>query len=100
MTRFTRAMLVCLVFLLMISPAAIAQTSGQESTDQGTVVSATRSTILVHTDSGQYKLFEISPNTTRPKTIPVGTTVKVTSLPSNIQGNAPIATAIEVVTAA
>src|SRR6185436_2055178 len=97
MTRFTRPMLVCLLFLLMISPAAVAlaQTSQQEpSTEQGTVVTVSRVTLLIRTDAGEYKLFELTSNTTRPRVITPGSQVKVTyTQPSG--GGAPTATLVE-----
>jgi hypothetical protein len=95
-TRFTRPMLFCLLFLLMISPAVLAQQ--QQTVDEGTVVSATKSTLLMRTDAGDYKLFELTSDTTRPKSITPGSAVKVTS--SATPSGAPVASLVEVTTAA
>ena len=102
MTRFTRPMLVCLLFLLMIFPAAVAlaQTSQQEpATEHGIVVTVSRVTLLIRTDAGEYKLFELTSNTTRPKVVTPGSEVKITYTPAS-SGNAPTATIVAVTTAA
>jgi hypothetical protein len=47
----------------------------------GTVVSSTADTMVVRTESGQYVLFVSEPDTVRPRTIPVGSSVTVVSRP-------------------
>ena len=47
----------------------------------GTVVSSTASTMVVRTESGQYVLVVYEPETVRPRTIPVGSSVTVVSRP-------------------
>ena len=103
MTRFTRPMLVCLLFFLMISPAAIAlaQTSQQElATEHGTVITVSRVTLLIRTDTGDYKLFELTSDTTRPKAVTPGSEVKVTYSSAASGRDAPRVTIIELKTEA
>lgn len=47
----------------------------------GTVVSSTADTMVVRTESGEYVLFVSEPETVRPRTIPVGSSVTVVSRP-------------------
>jgi hypothetical protein len=57
-----------------------------ENTIEGTVVSSTRDTIVVRTEDNQFHLFVLSRDTTRPRSIPVGTRVRVVSTPGEEEG--------------
>lgn len=108
MMRLTRPMLFSFLFLLTIAPAAFAQTDTlaaqlqkTEGGDSGTVVSSTRSTLLISTSDGTYKLFELTTDTTRPKTLTPGMTVTVTSKPNEgTEGGARLAIEVKVTAAA
>jgi hypothetical protein len=93
--------ILALLFLLTIPAAALAQTQTprpDQTTDEGSVVSVSRSTLVVKTASGDYKLFEFTPNTNKPKTLPLGTVVVVTAVPS--EAGQMLATQVAVVTPA
>jgi hypothetical protein len=76
--------------------AAPGQNSATESTIEGTVISTSRSTLLIRTPSGQPKLFVLDTETARPPQIPVGATVSVTSKPSSDPA-APTAVSVKVI---
>jgi hypothetical protein len=59
-----------------------AQEPSEQTTITGTVISADRSSLLVKTADGRYRLFSFDRNTTKPTTIPIGSEVRVTSYPS------------------
>ncbi len=84
------------------SSAAVAQAAQEagasqplELTAEGTVVSTTHSTLIVRSEDGKYQLFVLDDRTTRPSTIPVRATVRVTFVPK-ISGEAPTATEVHV----
>jgi hypothetical protein len=82
------------VAFLGVAAAASAQTPGSltstvsETTTQGTVISSTRTTLVVKTDGDEYRLFELTDNTTRPQALPVTAAVEVTSQRGDIEGAA------------
>jgi hypothetical protein len=82
------------VALLGVAAAASAQTPGSltstasETTTQGTVISSSRSTLVVRTDGDEYRLFELTPDTAKPPALPVASGVEVTSYPSEVDGAA------------
>src|SRR6185437_7974964 len=57
-----------------------------ETTIEGTVVSSSRLTFVVRSDDNQFHLFTFDRNATRPRTLPVGTRVRVVSDEGNQQG--------------
>jgi hypothetical protein len=52
-----------------------------QSTMTGEVVSSTRYTLVVRSETGQFQLFDIDQATVRPPTLPVGSVVRVVSIP-------------------
>ena len=58
----------------------------QQETITGTVSSLTRTTILVKTNDGLFRLFNFDRNTTKPAAIPVGSEVRVVSYPAGDPG--------------
>jgi hypothetical protein len=66
-----------------------------ENTIEGTVISSSRSTVLVRSDDNQFHLFTFSHDSTRPRTLPVGAHVRVASVEGD-QANARLATNITV----
>jgi hypothetical protein len=68
--------------------------AGQAITD-GVVVSATRVTLVIKTADDDYKLFELTPDTIRPTSIPVGAKVFVLAGPA-ISNGAPLASQVRV----
>jgi hypothetical protein len=89
--RFTSAALT-VALIGFAAPAAAQSPSGavaavqNETTTLGTVVSATRNTLVVRTPAEEYLLFELTSNTTKPATLEVASGVEVTSYPSEIEG--------------
>jgi hypothetical protein len=82
------------VACLGVATVVAAQTPGSltstpsETTTQGTVISSTRTTLVVKTDGDEYRLFELTDSTTRPQALPVASAVEVTSQPGDIEGAA------------
>jgi hypothetical protein len=71
-----------LVMAALFSGApALAQDSGSpnEMTTTGTVVSSSRTTLVVRTAAGRHELFVYDRDTTKPASIPAGSEVRVTS---------------------
>jgi RNase P/RNase MRP subunit p29 len=73
---------------LLLSVAALIASglfaSAQDLTTMtGTVVSATRNTLVVRSDGNQYQLFVFERGATRPASLPAGMTVRVTSTPGD-----------------
>ena len=98
MKRFVSISVVCV--LLVWSATAMAQTPPNESTQAGaTVVSSSRSTLVVRGTDGQYKLYVMNSLTTRPAQLLPGAIVSITSAGTDVSG-APIATVIMVTTPA
>jgi hypothetical protein len=58
----------------------------QTETIEGTVVSSTRQTLVVRDDNDQFHLFVFNRDTTKPRSIPVGSRVRVESLPGEQEG--------------
>jgi hypothetical protein len=99
--RLNRALMLCLLLISVIpaalvnaQPAAGAQASPAAQVT-GTVISSTRTTLVVRTATGDYRLFELNSSTTRPAQIPVGATVTVSSQMPDASGVA-IATLVRV----
>jgi hypothetical protein len=77
----------CGLFLLTLSLTATVPAKAQDrnsstsedSTLTGTVVSSTRSTLVIRGDDNQYRLFTFDSGGRRPRVIPVGAQVRVTS---------------------
>ena len=67
---------------LLLSTPAQAQEPSEMTTTNGTVVSVSRSTLLLKAADGRYRLFSLDRDTTKPKTIPIDTEVQVISYPS------------------
>ncbi len=101
--RFRSAALT--IALMGFAAPLAAQSSGavappqNETTTLGTVVSATRNTLVVRTPAEEYRLFELTSDTTRPTTLPVASAVEVTSHPGEVEGAA-LATRVKVTSAA
>ena len=66
----------------LILPLLRAQEPSELTTTTGTVISVSRSTLLVKDTDGRYRLFSIDRDTTKPRTIPLNTDVQVISYPS------------------
>jgi hypothetical protein len=88
----------------LASPAA-AQNNGAapdstalETTTAGTIVSSTRTTLVVRTPESEYKLFELTPDTLRPEQLPPAAAVEVAAHPARPDG-APLATRVKVMAA-
>jgi len=81
----------CLVGIIASAPALCQSTTrsdlqAEESTTSGTIVSSTMNTMVVKADSGRYVLFVFDRDTTRPRVLPAGTRVNVTSTPGDEPG--------------
>src|SRR6516165_1670741 len=76
--------IVALIFVsfLLTNVPVKAQEPSQQTTTTGIVISVTRTTMVIRTDDGRYRLFSISRDTIRPGDIPVGSEVQVISYPS------------------
>jgi RNase P/RNase MRP subunit p29 len=90
-SRFGLRISCCLVLagLLVAAPARSqnARASQQdESALTGAVVSATRNTLVVRGENGQYHLFVFDRDTEKPRTLTVGSTVRVVSIPGEEAG--------------
>jgi len=75
--------------LLLAVFALISNVSGQqrtESTMEGTVVSASRETMVVRGDDNHHQLFTFDRDSKRPRTLPAGTRVSVLSVPGDEAG--------------
>lgn len=59
----------------------------QSETIEGTVVSSTRQTLVVRSDDNQFHLFVFNRDTTRPRSIPIGSRVRVESAPGEEAGS-------------
>ena len=71
--------------LVAIGPA-LGQEAASQSTVTGTVASSTRNTLVVRNANGQYQLFVLDRDTTRPSTMTVGSQVRVVSSPGDEVG--------------
>jgi hypothetical protein len=79
------------ILLLFFTALAISQDSPQsksenESTIEGTVISTSHQTMVVKTDDNEFHLFVFDRYSNRPKTIAVGTRVRVVSKPGDEEG--------------
>jgi hypothetical protein len=99
--RMSSALLIGYLCVLLTPSEAVAQdthrreTGGpREATSQGSVVSATPNTLVIRTDDGQYELFVLDENTTRPTAIPIGSQVSVEFVPQD--NGVPAADAVKV----
>src|SRR5450759_4705768 len=86
-SRFGRTLLwsVAVAGLLVATPArsqdAPASSQQEESALTGAVVSSTRNTLVVRGENGQLQLFVFDRDTVKPRTLTVGSTVRVVSIP-------------------
>ena len=91
-SRFRRRIPWCLVVagLLVVTPVKSqnvpASSQREESALTGAVVSSTRNTLVVRGENGQYHLFVFDRDTERPRTLTVGSTVRVVSIPGEEAG--------------
>jgi hypothetical protein len=76
-----------------------AQSSRDESTLSGLVVSSTANTLVVRGENNQFQLFVFNRDTVKPRLVPVGSTVRVVSTPGEESG-VRLASEITVVTPA
>ena len=110
MTRFSLIVLIGCTLAIPMTGTASAQSSTEASlvaaadgqpgaaaqtTLEGTVVSSSRSTVIIRGKDGQARLFVIDRDTVRPSTIPPGATVSIVSKPG-ADPNAPVAVTITV----
>jgi hypothetical protein len=87
-------------FVAILPGTAQQSTSGSPNdTVEGTVVSSTRSTLVVRTDDNQFQLFTYENATARPRTIAPGSRVRVTAAAADENGTRS-ATNVTVVSAA
>jgi hypothetical protein len=104
MMRIPIALLLC-VLAVSVTPVD-AQSAGEaqanpatQAPTTGTVISSSRTTLVVRTDTGDYKLFELNSDTTQPAQIAAGATVAVTAPAAGAgTGQVPIASAVRVTT--
>ena len=82
-------------FALGGSFSSPAQNEKNEDTTEGMVVSTSRTTVLVRSEDNQFHLFTFDQNTAKPRTLPVGTHVRVVSVQGD-EANARQATSIVV----
>ena len=82
MTRLcSLVVVICTLVLVGAGPARAQNQAAQKgggTTYEGVVVSSTRSTLVIRTSDGQYHVFVLDRNTTRPSQIPLQSTVTVT----------------------
>jgi hypothetical protein len=94
---------VALAGLLIAMPAVAQDTrpfnQGERSTLTGLVASSTPNTLVVRGENDQFQLYVFNRDTVKPRTITVGSTVRVVSLPGEESG-VRLASEITVVTAA
>src|SRR5688572_29104510 len=76
---------VAVVGLFVATPAK-SQESSRESSLSGEITSSTRNTLVVRGENGQYHLFVFDRDTVKPRTLPVGSTVRVISTPGDEAG--------------
>jgi len=96
------ATLVCYVSLLIVVcvPTLKAQQAGDTaSTFEGTVVSASRDTLVVQTDDNEFHLFTYASGAERPRSLAKGSRVRVTAGPADENGTR-AATRVTVLTTA
>jgi hypothetical protein len=93
MMRLTSAFLLCLL-LATVAPVDAQPAAGSQTTT-GIVISSTRTTLVLRTDKGDYRLFELNSSTTRPDQIPVGATVSISAPAPDASGVA-VATQVRV----
>jgi hypothetical protein len=101
MIRLTSALLLSLLAIGVPPAAAQSTTAAQgasaaENSATGTVVSSTRTTLVIRTDPGEYKLYELNSDTTRPAALPPGATVNVASMPLVDGASVPVASMVRV----
>jgi hypothetical protein len=90
-----RLFVIALTGCLLHASVAAAQASDALPSLSGTVVSSTRSTLVVRAPDDSYRLFMLDRDTTRPPVIQAGSEVTVISRPSG-DANAPLATVVRV----
>jgi len=70
-----------------ISQEASSSSRPSENTIEGTVVSSTRQTLVVRTEDNEFHLFVFNRYTTKPRSVPTGTRVRVVSAPGEEAGS-------------
>jgi len=98
--NYSSGALMCGLTLL----AALALTSGpamaqEDATLTGTVVSSSRNTMTVRSESGQYHLFVLERTTRKPALLPIGSRVRVASFPGE-EPNVQVASVVTLLEAA
>ncbi len=79
---WTIGLSILFVHSLFVGTPLQAQEPSEQTTTTGTVASADRSTMVVKTPDGRYRLFSFDRDTTKPSTIPIDSQVRVISYPS------------------
>ena len=72
------------------------QASDQPDTTTGTVVSSSRTTLVVKSGDEDYKLFQLTSNTTKPSQLPTGATVRVVAGPVDANSGATSAASVRI----
>jgi hypothetical protein len=75
-----------LVAMPALSQNVPASSQREESSLTGAVVSSTRNTLVVRGENGQYHLFVFDRDTEKPRTLTVGSSVRVVSIPGEEAG--------------
>jgi hypothetical protein len=70
----------------------------QSETVEGTVVSSTRQTLVVRDDDNQFHLFVFNRDTSRPRSVPIGSRVRVESAPG-VEAGSRVASTVSVLEA-
>lgn len=76
----------CIASALLPTPAMAQDTATGETTISGTVVSSTRSTLVVQTGDNQFQLYTFESDANRPRNLLSGTRVRVVSSPGDEAG--------------
>lgn len=91
-TLFSSCLCGALFACALLSQPAFSQDNGSQTQDQnentveGTVVSSSRTTFVVRSDDNQFHLFTFDRNTAKPRSLPIGTRVRVDSTASGQTG--------------
>jgi RNase P/RNase MRP subunit p29 len=85
-SRYLARGLCCVLIACTVALARSQESSTAENTLEGTVVSSTRETLVVRTGDNEFQLFVFDRYTTKPRSLPVGTRVRVLSAPAEEAG--------------
>jgi len=86
LVRTLCSVLIACTFAVASARSQESSTFSQENTLEGTVVSSTRETLVVRTGDNEFQLFVFDRYTTKPRSLPVGTRVRVLSGPAEEPG--------------